>query len=144
MAQSVEADQANAPEPTKGIYVYGILPGDIEITSDRTGVGDPPGQLRVVRSEKLAALVSDVDTSRPLGTPDDLRAHKAILDDSQWKTLEKQIAQYKNVIPQLRQQGQLPEEDDDGEKDKEQDKAKEKEATPAAQTVSRASGYHHR
>jgi hypothetical protein len=82
MAQSVEADQANAPEPTKGIYVYGILPGDIEMSRERTGVGDPPGQLRVVRSGKLAALVSDVDPSRPLGTPDDLRAHKAILDDS--------------------------------------------------------------
>lgn len=82
MTQSAEADRANAPEPAKGVYVYGILPGDIEMTSDRTGVGDPPGQLRVIRSEKLAALVSDVDTGRPLGTPDDLRAHKAILDDS--------------------------------------------------------------
>lgn len=82
MVQSAEADRANAPEPAKGVYVYGILPGDIEITRDRTGVGDPPGQLRVVRSENLAALVSDIDTSRPLGTPDDLRAHKAILDDS--------------------------------------------------------------
>jgi hypothetical protein len=82
MAQSAEADRANAPEPAKGVYVYGILPGDIEMTRDRTGVGDPPGQLRVVRSGKLAAMVSDVDPSRPLGTPDDLRAHKAILDDS--------------------------------------------------------------
>lgn len=82
MTQSAEAEQANAPEPTKGVYVYGILPGDIEITRDRTGVGDPPGQLRVVRSENLAALVSDIDPARPLGTPDDLRAHKAILDDS--------------------------------------------------------------
>jgi hypothetical protein len=82
MAQSGEANGASAPEQAKGVYVYGILPGDIEMTSDRTGVGEPPGQVRVVRSEKLAALVSDIDTTRPLGTPDDLRAHKAILDDS--------------------------------------------------------------
>jgi Gas vesicle synthesis protein GvpL/GvpF len=82
MTQSAEADRANAPEPAKGVYVYGILPGDIEMTGDRAGVGDPPGQVRVVRSGKLAALVSDIDPTRPLGTPDDLRAHKAILDDS--------------------------------------------------------------
>ena len=82
MTQSAEEDRANAQEPAKGVYVYGILPGDIEMTHDRTGVGNPPGQLRVVRSENLAALVSDVDPGRPLGTPDDLRAHKAILDDS--------------------------------------------------------------
>jgi len=82
MTQSAEADRANAPEPAKGVYVYGILPGDIEMTSDRAGVGDPPGQVRIVRSEKLAALVSDIDATHPLGTPDDLRAHKAILDDS--------------------------------------------------------------
>jgi hypothetical protein len=63
-------------------YVYGILPEDIELGSDMTGVGDPPGPLRVVRADDLAALVSDVDPARPLGSPDDLRAHKEILDAS--------------------------------------------------------------
>jgi hypothetical protein len=82
MTQSAEKDRASAPEPAKGVYVYGILPGDIEMTGERAGVGDPPGQVRAIRSGKLAALVSDVDPTRPLGTPDDLRAHKAILDDS--------------------------------------------------------------
>ncbi|HEX4661213.1 MAG TPA: GvpL/GvpF family gas vesicle protein [Streptosporangiaceae bacterium] len=65
-----------------GIYVYGILPGDVELTSDMTGVGDPPGELRVVRSGDLAALVSDVDVSRAVGSPADLAAHKEILDAS--------------------------------------------------------------
>jgi hypothetical protein len=63
-------------------YVYGILTEDIELGSDMTGVGDPPGPLRVVRSDDLAALVSDVDPARPLGSPDDLRAHKQVLDAS--------------------------------------------------------------
>lgn len=55
MVQPADADLANPPEPAKGIYVYGILPGDIEMTRERTGVGDPPGRLRIVRTEKLAA-----------------------------------------------------------------------------------------
>jgi Gas vesicle synthesis protein GvpL/GvpF len=72
-----------AAESTKqktGVYVYGILPGDIELTSDMTGVGDPAGQVRVVRSGDLTALVSEVDLSGPLGSPEDLAAHKEILD----------------------------------------------------------------
>jgi ribosomal protein L14 len=65
-----------------GVYVYGILPGDVELTSAMTGVGDPPGEVRVVRSGDLAALVSEVDLSRAVGSPEDLAAHKEILDAS--------------------------------------------------------------
>jgi hypothetical protein len=65
-----------------GLYVYGILPGDIELTSDMSGVGDPPGEVRVVHAGDLAALVSEVDMSRPLGSPADLAAHKQVLDAS--------------------------------------------------------------
>lgn len=61
-------------------YVYGILPADIELTDEMTGVGNPPGKLRVVRQDDLAALVSDVNMSGPVGSPDDLTAHKEILD----------------------------------------------------------------
>ncbi len=64
------------------VYVYGILPGDIELESGGTGVGDPPGEVRVVRHGDLAALVSDVDLSRPLGRPEDLYAHEELLDSS--------------------------------------------------------------
>ena len=67
---------------SKAVYVYGILPGDIEMASDLPGVGDPPGKVRVVRSGGLAALVSDVEPDRPLGSPEDLAAHKEILDAS--------------------------------------------------------------
>jgi Gas vesicle synthesis protein GvpL/GvpF len=62
------------------VYVYGILPGDIELEPGAAGVGDPPGEVRVVRHGDLAALVSDVDLTRPLGRPDDLFAHEGLLD----------------------------------------------------------------
>ncbi|HEX6522849.1 MAG TPA: GvpL/GvpF family gas vesicle protein [Streptosporangiaceae bacterium] len=63
-----------------GVYVYGIVPGDVELNSGVHGVGDPPGEIKLVRSGDLAALVSDVDISKPLGTPEDLQAHQEILD----------------------------------------------------------------
>ncbi len=63
-----------------GVYVYGIVPGDVELNSGVHGVGDPPGEIRLVRSGDLAALVSEVDISKPLGTPEDLQAHVEILD----------------------------------------------------------------
>jgi hypothetical protein len=62
------------------VYVYGILPSDIELETGATGVGDPPGEVRVVRHGDLAALVSDVDLTKPLGRPDDLYAHEGLLD----------------------------------------------------------------
>jgi uncharacterized protein YjbJ (UPF0337 family) len=74
--------KATTSKPQKGIYVYGILPADIELTSEMPGVGDPPGQVRVIRSDGLAALVSDVDASMPLGSPEDLTAHQQIVDAS--------------------------------------------------------------
>jgi hypothetical protein len=63
-----------------GTYVYGMVPADVELKSGVHGVGDPPGEIRLVRSGDLAALVSDVDITRPLGTPEDLQAHEEILD----------------------------------------------------------------
>lgn len=62
------------------VYVYGILPGDVELTSEIDGVGDPPGPVRLVHSGELAALVSDVDTSVTLGRPEDLQVHEEIVD----------------------------------------------------------------
>jgi hypothetical protein len=75
------AKSSGAKQQT-GIYVYGILPADAELTSEMPGVGDPPGQVRVVHSDGLAALVSEVDVTQPLGSPEDLRSHKEILDAS--------------------------------------------------------------
>jgi len=66
----------------QGCYVYGIFPGDVQVDSDVTGVGDPPAGIKAVRDGDLAAVISTVELGRPLGTPEDLRAHKRILDDS--------------------------------------------------------------
>jgi len=63
-----------------GMYVYGIVPGDVKLNSGVHGVGEPPGEIRLVRSGDLAALVSEVDITKPLGTPEDLQAHVDILD----------------------------------------------------------------
>jgi Gas vesicle synthesis protein GvpL/GvpF/Lsr2 len=66
----------------KGIYVYGILPADIEVAAGIPGVGEHPGLLRDVRLDGLAALISDVDLSGQLGSADDLRTYREILDDT--------------------------------------------------------------
>lgn len=65
-----------------GVYVYGILPGDIEVEPGTAGVGDPPGEVRAVKYRDLAALVSDVNLDRPLGRSEDLVAHEELLDAS--------------------------------------------------------------
>lgn len=73
------ANGAGSKQQT-GIYVYGILPADVELTSEMPGVGDPPAQVRVIHSDGLAALVSEVDVAKPLGSPQDLAAHEQIVD----------------------------------------------------------------
>jgi gas vesicle protein GvpL/GvpF len=85
-----ESDRAHAavggrrtdmPTSTQtGTYVYGIVPADVELNSGVRGVGNPPGEITLVRSGDLAALVSEVDVTKPLGTPEDLQAHQEILD----------------------------------------------------------------
>jgi len=80
MATSTREDAKAEEGQSTAIYVYGIVPGDVELNSGVHGVGDPPGEIRLVRSGDLAALVSDVDIAKPLGTPEDLQAHQEILD----------------------------------------------------------------
>jgi hypothetical protein len=79
-ATSKQAAKATGSQQGKGIYIYGILPADIEVAAEMPGVGESPGLLRVVRSDGLAALISEVDLSGRLGSPDDLRTHREILD----------------------------------------------------------------
>ncbi|MBY8857172.1 GvpL/GvpF family gas vesicle protein [Nocardia sp. CA2R105] len=64
------------------VYVYGIVPADVEPEPHATGVGDPPGEVAVVRHGQIAALVSPLESGRPLGTPEDLTAHEELLDGS--------------------------------------------------------------
>jgi hypothetical protein len=80
MPASTQEKSGADTEQQTGWYVYGIVPADVTLNSGVHGVGDPPGEIRLVRSEDLAALVSEVDIMNPLGTPEDLRAHEEILD----------------------------------------------------------------
>jgi hypothetical protein len=64
------------------VYVYGILPDDVEVQPGVAGVGEPPSEVRIVRHGDLAALVSDIDPNQPLGRPEDLIAHEELLDGS--------------------------------------------------------------
>jgi hypothetical protein len=82
VAASAQKQRAADSDQKTGVYIYGILPGDVELASDMSGVGDPPGEVKIVRAGDLAALVSEVDVSGPFGSPEDLTAHKEVLDGS--------------------------------------------------------------
>lgn len=71
-----------ANQTQTAVYVYGILPGDVELEAEAAGVGNPPSPVRLVKYRDIAALVSDVDLSRPLGSPEDLMVHEELLDAS--------------------------------------------------------------
>jgi hypothetical protein len=67
-------------EAATGWYVYGVLPGDVELTEEIRGVGNR--EVKLIRSGELAALVSEVELTGPLGTPEDLQAHQELLDST--------------------------------------------------------------
>jgi hypothetical protein len=71
-SQKTKADTA--------VYVYGIVPGDVEVDESARGVCDPPVSVDVVRAGDIAALVSVISTDCTLGTPEDLQAHAKLLD----------------------------------------------------------------
>lgn len=70
------------PEARTACYVYGVVPAGSQPPPDARGVGDPPGRVSLVRHRDIAALVSEVDITRPLGTPEDLLAHQRLLDEA--------------------------------------------------------------
>lgn len=80
MTATDTTDKTNGSEQATVVYVYGIVPADVEAQPDAQGVGDPPGKIEIVRGDGVAALVSEVQQERPLGTPDDLKAHADVLD----------------------------------------------------------------
>lgn len=77
---TAQTDDTQSTDGRTGVYVYGIVPGDIEVEPGAAGVGDPPGEVRGIRYRDLTALVSDVDLSRPLGRSEDLFTHEELLD----------------------------------------------------------------
>lgn len=77
---STSNQTTDAPEwaRTSGIYVYGIVPADVEAEADAVGVAD--GKVSTVALGEIAALVSELSVDRPLGAPEDLQAHAQLLD----------------------------------------------------------------
>ena len=61
-----------------GWYVYGVIPPDLEVVPGSTGVAGAAVEL--VREGGIAALVSRIDLDTPLDKPEDLVAHKDLLD----------------------------------------------------------------
>jgi hypothetical protein len=59
-------------------YVYGVVPAGCELPDGLTGLAD--ARVELVERDRLAALVSDVTTDRPLGTREDLLAHERVVD----------------------------------------------------------------
>ena len=69
-----------ANETETAVYVYGIVPADVETDPDARGIGDPPAPVTTMRGERIAALVSEIPRDKPLGRPEDLTAHAGLLD----------------------------------------------------------------
>jgi hypothetical protein len=81
MAASTDTKQADSEQKKQtGWYVYGILPGDVELTEEIRGVSN--SDVKLVHGGDLAALVSEVQLTGPLGTPEDLQAHQELLDST--------------------------------------------------------------
>ncbi|KJS61459.1 GvpL/GvpF family gas vesicle protein [Streptomyces rubellomurinus] len=73
-------DTPAAGDTGAACYVYGIVPADAAAPTGVRGVGTPPAAVDLLPGGRVAALVSEVDPTKPLGTPDDLRAHARVLD----------------------------------------------------------------
>jgi hypothetical protein len=71
---------AGAPDAARACYVYGIVPARAALPADARGVGDPAGEVSLVRHGQVAAVVSDVPRDRALGTRGDLLRHSQLLD----------------------------------------------------------------
>ena len=78
MSTSNQSTDAPDEPRTSGVYVYGIVPADVEAEKDAVGVCDGP--VSIVKHGDIAALVSEISVDRPLGKPEDLRTHAHVLD----------------------------------------------------------------
>lgn len=65
-------------DETEQLYVYGIVPGKVQLPQQLSGVGNGP--VEVSTSGALAALVTGLAPDDEVGTPDNLLAHSTVLD----------------------------------------------------------------
>lgn len=80
MSAPTRTDESSTGEERHGTYVYGIVPSDVELVPETRGIGEPASEVTLVRHGDIAALVSDIDVGRPIGTPEDLTVHEQLLD----------------------------------------------------------------
>ncbi|MEO3760016.1 GvpL/GvpF family gas vesicle protein [Mycobacterium sp. B14F4] len=73
-------DRRGGVEEATAVYVYGIVPADVEVEPEAEGIGRPPAAVEVVREGDIAALVSVISPDEPLGNPECLQAHARLLD----------------------------------------------------------------
>jgi hypothetical protein len=82
--EEADRDRSHAGTPhqdedasdASGLYVYGIIPADVDVAEGAHGVGEP-GSVTVIRHGDIAALVSVTDASHP---PGDRAAHERLLN----------------------------------------------------------------
>lgn len=72
--------EAAATAVARACYVYGIVPSRTELPTGARGVGDPGGEVLLVRHGQIAAVVSGVPVDSALGTRRDLLRHSRLLD----------------------------------------------------------------
>ncbi|MCP2336317.1 GvpL/GvpF family gas vesicle protein [Actinomadura rupiterrae] len=63
--------------PTAPQYVYGVVRSDAELPEGLTGLDGQP--VKLIRHERVAALISDLPQGRALGERADLVAHQSVL-----------------------------------------------------------------
>ncbi len=80
MTANIEGHATEEQEAVDGVYVYGILHAPATLPDDLPTVGDGRSSVWMATHGDLAALVSELEVSRPLGTRDDLVAHERVLD----------------------------------------------------------------
>ena len=80
MAEAAASAVASASAAAEACYVYGIVPSRAELPAGARGVGDPGGEVWLVRHGQIAALVSGLPADSALGTRRDLLRHSQLLD----------------------------------------------------------------
>jgi hypothetical protein len=78
-SRQVTRRRSRHPVPADAaLYVYGIVPADVSVPDDLHGISD--AHIRVVTHGSVAALTSQLQLSRRLGTAADLRAHSRVIE----------------------------------------------------------------
>ncbi|GII92865.1 GvpL/GvpF family gas vesicle protein [Sinosporangium siamense] len=78
--EKVDSMTSASKKQNGAIYIYGIVPADVEVSPDARGVDGTDDGITLVEHGEIAALVSEIDADLTLGTPDSLMAHEEFLD----------------------------------------------------------------